>query len=230
MTDVSASGAARARLARRSHGVQCRPRADPQRRPGAFRARAGAWRRRRSCWSPTAWAATPPAIGERARRRGRAPRVLRSDGPVPKRLAAAFTAANNAIIEHAREHPECAGMGTTCTVLAVRDGAPGSPMSATAAPICCATPPDPAQRGPDAGPKLVSEGAMTEDEAAVSDNTTCCCRRSAPRRRSSRRSRKPFRSPRRCADPVFRRASRPGRGRRDRPVAARLAPQEACQD
>jgi protein phosphatase len=44
------------------------------------------------------------------------------DGPVPKLLDAAFTAANRAILEYAAEHPECKGMGTTCTVLAFRDG------------------------------------------------------------------------------------------------------------
>jgi len=43
------------------------------------------------------------------------------DGPVPKVLAAVFTAANRAILEYAAEHPECRGMGTTCTVLAFRD-------------------------------------------------------------------------------------------------------------
>jgi len=43
------------------------------------------------------------------------------DGPVPKTLAAAFTAANRAILEYGAEHPECKGMGTTCTVLAFRD-------------------------------------------------------------------------------------------------------------
>jgi len=44
------------------------------------------------------------------------------DGPAPKSLAAAFTAANRAILDYAAEHPECKGMGTTCTVLAFRDG------------------------------------------------------------------------------------------------------------
>ena len=43
------------------------------------------------------------------------------DGSVPKVLAAAFTAANRAILEYAAEHPECKGMGTTCTVLAFHD-------------------------------------------------------------------------------------------------------------
>ena len=43
------------------------------------------------------------------------------DGPIPQVLANAFAAANRAIIEYAQEHPECRGMGTTCTVLAFRD-------------------------------------------------------------------------------------------------------------
>jgi serine/threonine protein phosphatase PrpC len=44
------------------------------------------------------------------------------NGPVPKVLAVAFTAANRAILQYASDHPECKGMGTTCTVLAFRDG------------------------------------------------------------------------------------------------------------
>jgi len=43
------------------------------------------------------------------------------DGPIPQVLGSAFAAANRAIIEYAQEHPECRGMGTTCTVLAFRD-------------------------------------------------------------------------------------------------------------
>jgi serine/threonine protein phosphatase PrpC len=43
------------------------------------------------------------------------------EASVPKVLAAAFTAANRAILEYGAEHPECKGMGTTCTVLAFRD-------------------------------------------------------------------------------------------------------------
>jgi protein phosphatase len=43
------------------------------------------------------------------------------DGPIPQVLASAFAAANRAIIEYAQEHPECRGMGTTCTVLAFHD-------------------------------------------------------------------------------------------------------------
>jgi serine/threonine protein phosphatase PrpC len=41
-------------------------------------------------------------------------------GPVPDILATAFTVANKAIFDYGRDHPECAGMGTTCTALAIR--------------------------------------------------------------------------------------------------------------
>lgn len=41
--------------------------------------------------------------------------------PVPQALAEGLAAANHAIHEHARTHPECAGMGTTCTAIALRD-------------------------------------------------------------------------------------------------------------
>lgn len=44
------------------------------------------------------------------------------DGPIPESLTKAFTAANRAILDYAAEHPECKGMGTTCTVLAFHDG------------------------------------------------------------------------------------------------------------
>src|ERR1700734_928885 len=43
------------------------------------------------------------------------------DGPIPQVLASAFATANRAIIEYTQEHPECHGMGTTCTVLAFCD-------------------------------------------------------------------------------------------------------------
>jgi protein phosphatase len=45
-----------------------------------------------------------------------------ASGPVPKILALAVGLANRAIIEHALARPECAGMGTTCTAVAVRSG------------------------------------------------------------------------------------------------------------
>jgi serine/threonine protein phosphatase PrpC len=37
-------------------------------------------------------------------------------------LSAAFDAAQSAILEHAREHPDLEGMGSTCTAAVVRDG------------------------------------------------------------------------------------------------------------
>jgi protein phosphatase len=42
-------------------------------------------------------------------------------GPVPDVLAACLDAANKAIYQRSRSDPKCAGMGTTCTVIAVRD-------------------------------------------------------------------------------------------------------------
>src|ERR1700733_15491524 len=42
-------------------------------------------------------------------------------GPAPKVLAMAFSEANRAIMDYAAEHPECKGMGTTCTAVAFRD-------------------------------------------------------------------------------------------------------------
>ena len=43
------------------------------------------------------------------------------EGAVADVLAAAFTAAHRAILEWSEQNPECAGMGTTCTALALRD-------------------------------------------------------------------------------------------------------------
>jgi PPM family protein phosphatase len=44
------------------------------------------------------------------------------EAPVPKSLMRAFETANRAIFEHAKHNPDCKGMGTTCTALAVHDG------------------------------------------------------------------------------------------------------------
>jgi PPM family protein phosphatase len=43
------------------------------------------------------------------------------DAPFPKTLGSAFAAANTEILNWTKLHPECAGMGTTCTALALRD-------------------------------------------------------------------------------------------------------------
>jgi protein phosphatase len=42
--------------------------------------------------------------------------------PVPASLMIAFENANRAILEHGKNHPDCRGMGTTCTALAIHDG------------------------------------------------------------------------------------------------------------
>jgi PPM family protein phosphatase len=42
-------------------------------------------------------------------------------GGVPDVLAAAFAAANRAILEWSVDNPDCTGMGTTCTALVLRD-------------------------------------------------------------------------------------------------------------
>ena len=42
-------------------------------------------------------------------------------GPVPRILSTAYTVANKAILDYAASHHECAGMGTTCTVLVIGD-------------------------------------------------------------------------------------------------------------
>lgn len=41
---------------------------------------------------------------------------------VPEALTIAFETGNRAILEHAKANPDCLGMGTTCTALAVHDG------------------------------------------------------------------------------------------------------------
>lgn len=43
-------------------------------------------------------------------------------GTVPQVLASAFLAANRAILNWAENNPQCRGMGTTCTAVAVRNG------------------------------------------------------------------------------------------------------------
>ncbi|MGJ0425049.1 PP2C family protein-serine/threonine phosphatase [Methylocystis sp.] len=49
-------------------------------------------------------------------------RVYYSLDKIPSEaLRAAFDAANRAIFDYAARHPDCAGMGTTCTALGVRD-------------------------------------------------------------------------------------------------------------
>jgi serine/threonine protein phosphatase PrpC len=42
--------------------------------------------------------------------------------PVPESLMIAFETANRAIFEHGKNNPDCKGMGTTCTALTIHDG------------------------------------------------------------------------------------------------------------
>ena len=98
-------------------------------------------------------------------------------------LSAAFTAANKAILDTAWDHPECKGMGTTCTVLAFRDRkARGSRISATAAHLLL-------RKGKlmqlsedqTLVAKLVSEGTLTQEQGKSGHIRQChVCRRSAP--------------------------------------------------
>jgi serine/threonine protein phosphatase PrpC len=43
------------------------------------------------------------------------------EGSIAEVFASAFAAANHAILDWAEKHPECSGMGTTCTALALTD-------------------------------------------------------------------------------------------------------------
>lgn len=44
------------------------------------------------------------------------------EAPVPASLMIAFETANRAILEHGKKNPDCGGMGATCTALAIHDG------------------------------------------------------------------------------------------------------------
>ncbi len=44
------------------------------------------------------------------------------DASPPNALRSAFMAANTAILEHAEANPQCGGMGTTCTAVAIKNG------------------------------------------------------------------------------------------------------------
>jgi PPM family protein phosphatase len=43
------------------------------------------------------------------------------DRPVPMALAEGFAVANKVIHDHGKAYPDCAGLGTTCTALVIRD-------------------------------------------------------------------------------------------------------------
>jgi PPM family protein phosphatase len=91
------------------------------------------------------------------------------DGPVPEVLANAFSAANRTILEYAAEHPECRGMGTTCTVLAFRDAKAWlAHIGDSRAYLLRARELIQLSEDQTLVAKLVSEGTMTQEEAAQS--------------------------------------------------------------
>ena len=91
-------------------------------------------------------------------------------GPVRNLLSVAFTAANNAILDYGQTHPECAGMGTTCTVLAVRNGQAWlAHVGDSRAYLLRAATLRQLSEDQTLIRKLVRDGMMTEEEALVSD-------------------------------------------------------------
>jgi serine/threonine protein phosphatase PrpC len=91
-------------------------------------------------------------------------------GTVRNLLSIAFRAANNAILDYGQAHPECAGMGTTCTVLAVRNGQAWlAHVGDSRAYLLRATTLRQLSEDQTLIRKLVRDGMMTEQEALVSD-------------------------------------------------------------
>jgi PPM family protein phosphatase len=91
-------------------------------------------------------------------------------GTVRNLLSIAFRAANNAILDYGQAHPECAGMGTTCTVLAVRDGQAWlAHVGDSRAYLLRAATLRQLSEDQTLIRKLVHDGMMTEEEALVSD-------------------------------------------------------------
>ena len=94
------------------------------------------------------------------------------EGAEPELLGAAFAAANQAIFEHSQNDPNCAGMGTTCTALAVRAGrawlAHVGDSRAYIVRDGCVT-----QLSEDQTlvAQMVREGTLTEEQAKASDQS-----------------------------------------------------------
>ena len=91
--------------------------------------------------------------------------------PVPETLRTAFEAANTAVIEHADAHPECRGMGTTCTAVAMVGGklylahAGDSRAYLLRGDVLTQLSEDHSLNA-----QLVREGVMTKEEAETSPN------------------------------------------------------------
>jgi PPM family protein phosphatase len=91
------------------------------------------------------------------------------DGPIPQVLAHAFAAAHHAIVDYAKSHPECKGMGTTCTVLAFHgDAAWLAHIGDSRAYLLRNRALTQLSEDQTLVAKLVSEGTLTQEEAAHS--------------------------------------------------------------
>ena len=90
-------------------------------------------------------------------------------GPPPDLLRRAFGAANEAIQDHSRQNPECSGLGTTCTALAVRgDKAWIAHVGDSRAYLLRADVLTQLSEDQTLVAKMVREGAMTAEEAKIS--------------------------------------------------------------
>jgi len=88
------------------------------------------------------------------------------DGSIPQVLSTAFEAAHRAILDYAEQHPQCKGMGTTCTVLAFRDGQAWlAHIGDSRAYLLRGRTMTQLSEDQTLVAKLVSEGALTQDEA-----------------------------------------------------------------
>ena len=88
------------------------------------------------------------------------------DGSIPQVLSTAFAAAHRAILDYAEQHPQCKGMGTTCTVLAFRDGQAWlAHIGDSRAYLLRGRTMTQLSEDQTLVAKLVSEGALTQDEA-----------------------------------------------------------------
>ena len=86
-------------------------------------------------------------------------------------LASAFMAANKAILDYAGAHPECQGMGTTCTAVAVQGrGAWLAHVGDSRAYLLRGAKLTQLSEDQTLVAKLVREGVLTEDEAARSEH------------------------------------------------------------
>jgi protein phosphatase len=93
------------------------------------------------------------------------------ESKVPDILSIAFKAANDAIFGYAQTHPECAGMGTTCTALAISgDKVWLAHVGDSRAYLLRAAQLKQLSEDQTLVAKMVREGLMTAEEAKTSEN------------------------------------------------------------